>query len=70
MTATTLRIPFQLHTESPTFSPAHIWTQFSLWYDRAHQRHHLSQLSSEQLKDIGATRDHAIAEAAKPFWQC
>jgi uncharacterized protein YjiS (DUF1127 family) len=73
MTTTTLRVPFQFDTESQTesraFSPSHIWTLFSLWYGRAHQRHQLSQLSSRQLKDIGVTRNQAIAEAAKPFWK-
>ena len=71
MTTTTLRIPFQFQTETKTktFSPSHIWSQFSVWYDRAHQRHQLSQLSPEQLKDIDVTRDSASAEAAKSFWQ-
>lgn len=73
MTTTTLRVPFQFDTESQTesqaFSLSHIWTLFGLWYDRAHQRHQLSQLSPRQLKDIGVSRSCANAEAAKPFWK-
>ncbi len=69
MTTTTLRTPFQVHADAKTLSLSHVWTQFSLWYDRAHQRHQLSQLSAVQLKDIGVRHDQAFAEATKSFWQ-
>jgi uncharacterized protein YjiS (DUF1127 family) len=69
MTTTTLKLPLQNRTDTPALGLSHIWTLFSLWYDRAHQRHQLSELSLEQLKDIGVTRDIAHVEAVKPFWQ-
>jgi len=69
MTTTTLNNTFQHHADSQVLSPNRLWTLFSLWYERAHQRHQLSNLSVEQLKDIGATRNSAIAEVVKPFWQ-
>ena len=69
MTTTTLRTPFQLHADSQTIGLSHIWTLFSLWYDRAHQRHQLSELTARQLNDIGIRRDQALVEARKSFWQ-
>lgn len=69
MTTTTLQLPVQRRADTPALGLSHIWTLFSLWYDRAHQRYQLSELSPEQLKDIGITRNIANAEATKPFWQ-
>ena len=69
MTTTTLKIPFQYRADSQVLSLTRFWTLFSLWYDRAHQRHQLSQLSPQQLNDIGITHDLAHAEAVKPFWK-
>ena len=39
------------------------------YYSTAKQRHALSQLSDDQLKDIGITRVDALQEAGKPFWK-
>jgi uncharacterized protein YjiS (DUF1127 family) len=36
---------------------------------RSRQREALSRLDDRDLNDIGATRQQANAEAAKPFWQ-
>jgi uncharacterized protein YjiS (DUF1127 family) len=38
-------------------------------YDRHLQRLDLSQLTDEQLDDIGLSRREATREAAKPFWR-
>lgn len=35
----------------------------------AKQRHALSRLTDDQLKDIGITRVDAIRESGKPFWK-
>jgi uncharacterized protein YjiS (DUF1127 family) len=47
--------------------------RFLLWYarcsERSRQRQALAELDDHALKDIGATRQQAIAEAAKPFWK-
>ena len=40
-----------------------------LWYQRAHQRQQLAQLSDRELRDIGVSRAEAAAEAGKPFWE-
>lgn len=32
------------------------------------QRHQLATLSDNQLADIGITREQALIEAARPFW--
>ena len=39
------------------------------WSDRSKQRRALSQLSDQQLDDIGVSRTRATAEANKRFWQ-
>ncbi|MDE0944091.1 MAG: DUF1127 domain-containing protein [Alphaproteobacteria bacterium] len=38
------------------------------WQIRAEQRHHLNDLDSHALDDIGLTRQAAKAEARKPFF--
>ena len=37
--------------------------------ERSRQRQALAELDDHFLKDIGVTRQQAIAEAAKPFWK-
>jgi len=48
-------------------------TWFLLWCvrcsERSRQRQALAELDDHALKDIGVTRQQAIAEAAKPFWK-
>ena len=34
----------------------------------AEQRRQLAELSDQQLADVGLTRDEALAEAGRPFW--
>ena len=47
--------------------------RFLRWYARcsarSRQRQALAELDDHFLKDIGVTRQQAIAEAAKPFWK-
>jgi uncharacterized protein YjiS (DUF1127 family) len=38
------------------------------WFAVAEQRHRLSQLDRAALKDMGITREAALAEAGRPFW--
>ncbi|HET7410470.1 MAG TPA: DUF1127 domain-containing protein [Paracoccaceae bacterium] len=38
------------------------------WIGIARERRHLSELSDHALRDIGVTREQAIREAARPFW--
>ncbi|WP_454621210.1 DUF1127 domain-containing protein [Bradyrhizobium cenepequi] len=47
--------------------------QLLRWYaecsERSRQRQALAELDDHFLKDIGKTRQEAMAEAAKPFWK-
>jgi uncharacterized protein YjiS (DUF1127 family) len=63
---------FGRHHGAETGRPAWaIW--FLLWCiqcsERSRQRQALAELDDHHLKDIGVTRQQAIAEAAKPFWK-
>lgn len=40
-----------------------------LWQERARQRLVLEEMDDYRLRDIGLTRDSALAEARRPFWQ-
>ena len=48
-------------------------TRFLSWCtqcsERSRQRQALAELDDHHLKDIGKTRQEAMAEAAKPFWK-
>ena len=60
------------HNEAETCRP--VWTtRFLLWCAecsaRSQQRQALAQLDDDHLRDIGVTRQEAIAEARKPFWK-
>jgi uncharacterized protein YjiS (DUF1127 family) len=44
----------------------HWWIQCS---ERSRQRQALAELDDHHLKDIGKTRQEAMAEASKPFWK-
>ena len=45
------------------------WLQILvIWQDRAEQRHALSELNDQMLKDIGVSRADAYKELRKPFW--
>jgi uncharacterized protein YjiS (DUF1127 family) len=39
------------------------------WHSRASQRRHLSELTSDQLHDVGISAEAARGEVAKRFWQ-
>lgn len=41
----------------------------AVWYRRWEQRSALAELDGHLLRDIGKTRNQALDEAAKPFWQ-
>ena len=40
-----------------------------LWRRRSVQRSALASLDARMLNDIGLSREQAVEEAAKPFWQ-
>ncbi len=39
-----------------------------VWQERAEQRHALSELNEQMLKDIGVSGADAYKEVLKPFW--
>ncbi|WP_417671727.1 DUF1127 domain-containing protein [Roseibium sp.] len=41
----------------------------ALWRQRARSRKALANLSDAALADIGLTREAAVGEAVRPFWQ-
>lgn len=43
------------------------WQQF---WRRVRTRKQLMELSDEQLRDIGISREQAKLEAMRPFWRC
>lgn len=43
------------------------WQQF---WRRVRTRKQLLELSDEQLRDIGISREQARLEAMRPFWRC
>ncbi|KHK64936.1 MULTISPECIES: DUF1127 domain-containing protein [Pseudomonas] len=44
-------------------------SRWGLFWHRLHTRRALLDLSTEQLRDIGLSREQARAEGLKPFWR-
>ncbi|MBC3346219.1 MULTISPECIES: DUF1127 domain-containing protein [Pseudomonas] len=44
-------------------------SRWALFWRRLHTRKALLELTPEQLRDIGLSREQARAEALKPFWR-
>jgi uncharacterized protein YjiS (DUF1127 family) len=44
-------------------------SRWGLMWHRLHTRRALLNLTADQLKDIGLTREQAQEEGVKPFWQ-
>jgi len=44
-------------------------SRWGLFWHRLHTRRALLDLTTEQLRDIGLSREQARAEALKPFWR-
>ena len=40
-----------------------------LWQERASQRHHLSMIDDDALRDVGLRRVDLASEIRKPFWR-
>ncbi|WP_417689870.1 DUF1127 domain-containing protein [Roseibium sp.] len=45
-----------------------VWARISLWRRIRRSRRALAHLSDDALADIGLTRDAALGEAIRPFW--
>ncbi|MNG39640.1 hypothetical protein D3C84_1278200 [compost metagenome] len=44
-------------------------SRWALFWHRLHTRQALLELTPEQLRDIGLTREQAREEGLKPFWR-
>lgn len=53
--------------EAPRSPQESRWQQF---WRRVRTRRQLMELSDEQLRDIGISREQAKLEAMRPFWRC
>jgi uncharacterized protein YjiS (DUF1127 family) len=61
---------FTLHQQDDSSSPAIDWLDtMRIWSSRISERQALAELDDRFLKDIGVSREEAVREAAKPFWQ-
>jgi uncharacterized protein YjiS (DUF1127 family) len=62
-----------LRQQSVSSSSIDAWLRtLELWIDRSRQRRQLGELAELNdylLKDIGVSREEAMREAEKPFWQ-
>jgi uncharacterized protein YjiS (DUF1127 family) len=47
---------------------ARLGIRLATWFWRVRQRRELWQLSDEQLRDVGLTREMIRREVEKPFW--
>jgi len=43
--------------------------RWGLFWHRLHTRKALLNLTPEQLRDVGLSREEALAEGLKPFWR-
>ncbi|WP_223471332.1 MULTISPECIES: DUF1127 domain-containing protein [unclassified Pseudomonas] len=44
-------------------------SRWALFWHRLHTRQALLELTPEQLRDIGLTRQQALEEGLRPFWR-
>ena len=69
MTTITIKHWHQAQSASLQETASSIWKLMQLLHERSRQRHQLARLSSEQLRDMGISREAALAESVKPFWK-
>ena len=58
-----------LPTVDTAARPVTLISRIGLWFQNARTRAQLREAEDCVLLDIGITRDEALLEAAKPFWQ-
>ena len=69
MTTITLKHWHQDQPASLQATASSIWKLMQLLHDRSRQRHQLARLTADQLRDMGISRQDALAESTKPFWR-
>ena len=69
MTTTTIKLPISSRPDVAPISATSIWKVVQTWRARARQRRRLTELTTDQLEDVGITVEAARIEAAKPFWK-
>lgn len=45
-----------------------LMARIAIWVRASNSRHRLSELDDRMLADLGLTREQAVQEAARPFW--
>ncbi|MCE0462604.1 MULTISPECIES: DUF1127 domain-containing protein [Pseudomonas] len=58
----------EMRSAMPRNAPACLG-RWGLFWHRLHTRKALLELTPEQLRDIGLSREQARAEGLKPFWR-
>jgi len=56
-------------TREATMHTASCLSRWALVWRRVHTRKALLNLTTEQLRDIGLSREQALKEGLKPFWR-
>ena len=69
MTTATIKLYFPGNADSIRSAATTTWKVVQHWRSIARQRRRLTELTADQLYDVGITSDGARAEAAKPFWR-
>ena len=68
MQSQSLAVPFPPASHVAMVGPVRLLSLARRVLDVIRQRRQLATLSNRQLADIGITREQAVAEAARPFW--
>jgi uncharacterized protein YjiS (DUF1127 family) len=55
---------------SPVITLSGFYKLVQLWLRRSSTRNQLKRLSDDQLLDVGISREDAMSEAKKAFWEC
>lgn len=67
--ATLSKLPLFGTGQFSGFGPGRLLSTLLAWNDRSRQRFNLRDMDDRMLSDIGVTRDEAVRETMKPFWQ-
>jgi uncharacterized protein YjiS (DUF1127 family) len=69
MTTATIKLYIPGYADSMRTAATTTWKVVQHLRSRARQRRRLTELTTDQLYDVGITSEGARAEAAKPFWR-
>ncbi len=64
----TSALTFGLSLDRTPAKPVGVLGRIASWIAVSRERTQLSELDTRMLEDIGLTREEAIQEAGRPFW--